>query len=69
MRGYTNAKKKSSVMCICPKCRKEHKVKIRWIGRGVPRIYCNSCRSKVGPIYSLDYKNGSRAIAKKSYSE
>jgi hypothetical protein len=30
--------------CICPNCKKEHKIKIHWIGRGVPKIYCKKCK-------------------------
>ena len=36
---YGNATK-----CICPKCGRKHKVKMRWIGRGVPRKFCPPCK-------------------------
>ena len=35
---------KSKVECICPGCGKMHVVKMRWIGRGVPRKFCENCR-------------------------
>jgi len=37
---------KSKVECICPGCGKMHVMKIRWIGRGVPRKFCESCRNR-----------------------
>jgi hypothetical protein len=36
--------KKMETKCICPKCGKHHKLSIHWIGRGIPRKFCNSCR-------------------------
>lgn len=36
------------IKCICPKCKCEHKVQMRWIGGDVtPRIYCEDCKSRV----------------------
>jgi hypothetical protein len=37
---------KSKVECICPGCGKLHIMKLRWIGRGVPRKFCQSCRNR-----------------------
>jgi transposase-like protein len=37
---------KSKVECICPRCGKMHIMKMRWIGRGVPRKLCQSCRDR-----------------------
>jgi len=37
---------KSKVECICPNCGKRHTMNIRWIGRGVPRKFCQSCRDR-----------------------
>jgi len=34
----------------CPRCRKIHKVRLRWIGRGIPRVYCAPCRNIVSYI-------------------
>ena len=31
-------------LCWCPKCEQYHKTKLRWIGNGMPRIFCESCR-------------------------
>lgn len=42
--------KKSSVQCLCPKCGKNHKLKIFWTGRGTPRIYCHRCRELMASI-------------------
>lgn len=38
------ARTKSAVECICPKCGKTHYLKFHWIGRGKPRKFCNHCR-------------------------
>lgn len=37
---------KLKVECICPKCGKMHLMALHWIGRGVPRKYCSSCRGR-----------------------
>jgi|GEM_PF-2182978 len=37
-----NAKMK--VDCICPKCDRKHVMAFHWIGRGIPRKYCPSCK-------------------------
>ena len=47
------AKDNGDTWCLCPKCRGRHRVKFQtlfgaeWTGRGVPRVFCNSCRSEV----------------------
>lgn len=41
---------KSKVECICPGCGKMHIMKMRWIGRGVPRKFCQSCRDRETPL-------------------
>lgn len=41
---------KSKVECICPRCGKMHIMKIRWIGRGVPRKFCQNCRDRETPF-------------------
>jgi len=41
---------KSKVECICPRCGKMHIMKMRWIGRGVPRKFCESCRDRDTPF-------------------
>jgi len=45
---------KSKVECICPGCGKMHVMKIRWIGRGVPRKFCESCRNRETPFDDED---------------
>jgi transposase-like protein len=32
---------------LCPRCGDTWRAKVRWRGRGVPRIYCHGCRSVV----------------------
>lgn len=41
---------KSKVECICPGCGKMHPMKMRWIGRGVPRKFCQRCRDRETPL-------------------
>jgi transposase-like protein len=45
---------KSKVECICPGCGKMHVMKMRWIGRGVPRKFCQSCRDRETPLDDQD---------------
>jgi len=45
---------KSKVEVICPGCGKMHVMKIRWIGRGVPRKFCESCRNRETPLDDED---------------
>jgi transposase-like protein len=42
--------KKSATQCLCPKCGREHKLKIFWTGRGTPRVYCHRCREQITTI-------------------
>lgn len=41
---------KSKVECLCPGCGKMHVMKMHWIGRGVPRKFCQSCRDRETPL-------------------
>jgi len=34
-------------LCICPRCEKPHKIKMRWIGRGIPKKFCEKCRARI----------------------
>jgi transposase-like protein len=36
--------------CICPGCGKMHLMKLRWIGRGIPRKFCQRCRDRDTPL-------------------
>lgn len=40
----------ASTVCKCPRCGKDHKIKINWKGRGKPRKNCNACKSFVRGI-------------------
>jgi transposase-like protein len=42
--------RKSKVECICPGCGRMHTMKMHWIGRGVPRKFCQSCRDRETPL-------------------
>ena len=39
---------RSMMECICPKCGQMHIMKIRWMGRGIPRKFCRNCRDRAG---------------------
>jgi transposase-like protein len=41
---------KSKVECVCPGCGKMHVLKMRWIGRGIPRKFCHNCRDRETPL-------------------
>jgi transposase-like protein len=45
---------KSKIECICPRCGKMHVMKMRWIGRGVPRKFCPNCRDRETPLDDED---------------
>ena len=36
--------------CICPGCGKMHLMKLRWIGRGIPRKFYQRCRNREIPL-------------------
>lgn len=33
--------------CICPKCGREHRMKLLWAGTGIPKKFCKSCCKSV----------------------
>ncbi|MCU0558981.1 MAG: hypothetical protein MUD16_02150 [Desulfobacterales bacterium] len=41
---------KSKVECVCPGCGRVHVMKMKWIGRGVPRKFCQNCRDRETPL-------------------
>jgi hypothetical protein len=49
---------KSIILCDCPMCGLEHKVKMIWIGRGRPKKYCSRCNGIAknigGNVFILD---------------
>jgi transposase-like protein len=45
---------RSKTECICPMCGRIHAMKIRWIGRGVPRKFCQHCRERSTPLDEED---------------
>jgi transposase-like protein len=36
------------IEATCPRCGKEHWIRVYWSGSGRPRLYCPLCRSHVG---------------------
>lgn len=38
---------KKVTQCKCPKCERIHKLRILWIGRGMPRKFCPLCKITV----------------------
>lgn len=41
---------KNSILCKCPRCEIEHQTFIRWAGRGMPRVYCSTCRALIASL-------------------
>lgn len=39
-----------SFVCKCPRCEKVHEAMIQWSGRGMPRVYCATCRTIIAAI-------------------
>jgi transposase-like protein len=35
------------ITVVCPTCGKVYETKIKWVGRGTPRIRCDSCKIKI----------------------
>lgn len=48
--------------CKCPLCEKTHDYPIRWIGRGIPRVFCQECRESHRSIRSLDNEERRTAL-------
>ncbi len=41
---------KTPMRCKCPKCEKVHESHLQWSGRGMPRVFCNTCRPIVSSV-------------------
>ena len=41
----------------CPKCQKPHRVRLMWIGNGVPRVFCQACKHNTVDL--IEYLDGS----------
>jgi hypothetical protein len=37
----------------CPKCGRDHRLRINWMGRGVPRIFCPPCKKTIDKNQAL----------------
>ena len=47
MNETINKKKRYGVLCLCPMCRCRHYRSMKdykWVGKGIPRKYCATCR-------------------------
>ena len=42
-----------SIICICPKCEETHVMKLKWIGRGIPKKFCKACEGRIGRLKGL----------------
>ena len=40
-----------STICKGPLCEKKHKVRMNWIGRGVPKMFCPVCKGQQETYY------------------
>jgi len=34
------------IKCICPRCGTEHKLRLNWKGKGIPRKLCELCKKR-----------------------
>ena len=41
----------------CPGCKKLHKIRMNWIGKGTPYKFCRSCQGIVDRNGIIDEKN------------
>ena len=48
--------------CWCPKCECFHEMRLRWIGRGIPRIYCRCCKGQHELSDEVIYPNPQEAF-------
>jgi hypothetical protein len=51
----SNQNENLTVECICPKCGTHHKMKMLWTGRGMPKKFCQSCKTFVASIEPVDF--------------
>lgn len=49
--GRIPKKSKTKTVCKCPLCGKLHKKLINWVGRGIPRIYCENCLTRLEGLF------------------
>ena len=54
--------KKVKVKCICPLCRRKHKVKMEWVGNGIPPKYCPKCKKSIENLDPLQFMVNEEAI-------
>lgn len=47
--------KSRKVKCKCPVCSKIHICFMKWTGRGMPRKYCDNCKSTISPFSHSDF--------------
>lgn len=40
-------------ICICPKCQRKHKRQFYWTGKGIPKIFCDTCRQSIDTYEQL----------------
>ena len=53
---HTEKSDKKATTCICPRCEKEFKMQMRWVGNGIPRKLCGHCRRVTSEyVYGHDF--------------
>jgi hypothetical protein len=57
---------KDVVICKCPKCEVEHRLYMRWSGRGTPRVFCTACRAMLASIGETGFNQFGNLSAKSS---
>ena len=53
----TRDKFEVKTICICPKCCEEHIIQMHWIGNGIPRVYCDTCKISLKNTIEIDIDN------------
>jgi hypothetical protein len=44
-----------TVICVCPKCGADHRMKMLWSGRGKPKKFCPPCKIFVSSLEHIDF--------------
>lgn len=55
---------KTGTICKCPKCDLLHQTYIQWTGRGMPRIFCATCKPLVAGISEAGGHCGMSVVVK-----
>jgi len=40
--------------CTCPRCGISHRMKLLWAGRGMPKKFCQPCKTYIGTLETVE---------------